>query len=174
VSRGVDRKDTPVPVAEYRYRHEAEFAAGFLSDAGIPYRLQIDDAGGADLGLSLLRPAVLWVREADAEEARELIAWEDGSDSPSEAGPERRSLEAGSERSEPGDEGLSLMERGVSAGLSTALLAGAPLVPPGGYRGSLVALCVIGGLACLGAALAGRAPGLLRDVLRALAGSPPR
>lgn len=171
---GVDRKDTPVPVAEYRYRHEAEFAAGFLSDAGIPYRLQIDDAGGADLGLSLLRPAVLWVREVDVQEARELIAWEDGSDSLAEGGLERRSLEARSERLESGGKGLSLTERGVSAGLSTALLAGAPLVPPGEYRGSLVALCVVGGLACLGAALAGRAPGLLGGVLRALAGSPPR
>ncbi len=28
-------------------------AAGFLSDAGIPYRLQTDDAGGAGLGLSM-------------------------------------------------------------------------------------------------------------------------
>lgn len=61
-----------VPIAEFRYRHEAEFAAGFLADAGIPFRLQVDDAGG-DLGLTLGRPAVLWVRAADEEHAREVL-----------------------------------------------------------------------------------------------------
>ncbi len=62
-----------VPVAEFLYRHEAEFAAGFLQSAGIPYRLQVDDAGGADAGVTIARPAVLWVRAADAEEAREIL-----------------------------------------------------------------------------------------------------
>jgi len=62
-----------VAVAEYLYRHEAEFAAGFLRDAGIPFRLQIDDAGGADAGVTIARPAVLWVRAEDAEEARDLL-----------------------------------------------------------------------------------------------------
>lgn len=70
----IDRKLQEAAVGEFRYRHEAEFAAGILRDAGIPYRLQIDDAGGADLGLLHLRPAVLWVRAMDAEAARELIA----------------------------------------------------------------------------------------------------
>jgi len=68
----IDRKLDQVSVGEYRYRHEAEFAAGFLADAGIPYRLQIDDAGG-DLGLTLGRPAIIWVRTEDAERAREAL-----------------------------------------------------------------------------------------------------
>jgi hypothetical protein len=60
-------------LARFRYRHEAELAAGFLEDAGIPYRLQIDDAGGVDFGTTFSRPPVLWVRAADLDEARELI-----------------------------------------------------------------------------------------------------
>jgi len=62
-----------VIVARFRYRHEAELAAGFLDDAGIPYRLQIDDAGGVDFGATFTRPPVLWVREEDAAEAREVL-----------------------------------------------------------------------------------------------------
>lgn len=63
-----------VAIAEYHYRHEAEFAAGFLRGAGIPFRLQIDDAGGADAGVTIGRPAVLWVRADDEEEARSILA----------------------------------------------------------------------------------------------------
>lgn len=62
-----------VRIAEYLYRHEAEFAAGFLRDAGIPFRLQIDDAGGADAGVTIARPAAIWVRAEDEEEARLLL-----------------------------------------------------------------------------------------------------
>ena len=68
----IDKKLEQVAVGEFTYRHEAEFAAGFLADAGIPYRLQIDDAGG-DLGLTLGRPAVLWVLAVDAARAREVL-----------------------------------------------------------------------------------------------------
>ena len=68
-----------VPIAEYHYRHEAEFAAGFLRGAGIPYRLQIDDAGGADAGVTIGRPAVLWVRAEDEEEARAILELDDSS-----------------------------------------------------------------------------------------------
>ena len=60
-------------VARFRYRHEAELAAGFLMDAGIAYRLQIDDAGGVDFGATFTRPPVLWVREDDEAVARELL-----------------------------------------------------------------------------------------------------
>ena len=77
MTRQVDLKVQPVRVGEYRYRHEAELAAGILDSAGIPYRIQFDDAGGADLGLSMLHPAVLWVRAIDVEAARELIAWDE-------------------------------------------------------------------------------------------------
>ena len=68
----IDKKLEQVAVAEFTYRHEAEFAAGFLADAGIPYRLQIDDAGG-DLGLTLGRPALIWVRAVDLERARDVL-----------------------------------------------------------------------------------------------------
>ena len=34
-----------VLIAEYVYRHEAEFSSGFLADAGIPFRVEADDAG---------------------------------------------------------------------------------------------------------------------------------
>jgi len=68
----IDKKLQQVAVGEYTYRHEAEFAAGFLADAGIPFRLQVDDAGG-DLGLTLGRPAIVWVRAVDADRAREVL-----------------------------------------------------------------------------------------------------
>jgi hypothetical protein len=77
VNERIDRKLDEVSVAEFRYRHEAELAAGFLDDAGIPYRLQIDDAGG-DLGLTLGRPAIIWVRTADAERARDALDTDSG------------------------------------------------------------------------------------------------
>jgi hypothetical protein len=69
----VSDQDREVVVARFRYRHEAELAAGFLRDGGIPYRLQIDDAGGVDFGTTFSRPPVLWVRAADLDEARELL-----------------------------------------------------------------------------------------------------
>jgi hypothetical protein len=72
VTPRIDRKLDQVAVAEFTYRHEAEFAAGFLEDAGIPYRLQIDDAGG-DLGLTLGRSAIVWVRAIDFERARDVL-----------------------------------------------------------------------------------------------------
>ena len=82
MSGRIDKKLEQVAVAEFTYRHEAEFAAGFLADAGIPYRLQVDDAGG-DLGLTLGRPAIIWVLAVDAERAREILdldAGDEGSD----------------------------------------------------------------------------------------------
>jgi len=85
MSGRVDKKLEQVAVAEFTYRHEAEFAAGFLTDAGIPHRLQIDDAGG-DLGLTLGRPAIIWVLAADAERAREVLDLEaDGEEVEDEA-----------------------------------------------------------------------------------------
>ena len=43
MSERTDQKLREVAVAWYAFRHEAEFAAGFLDDAGIPYRMQVDD-----------------------------------------------------------------------------------------------------------------------------------
>ena len=75
ISRSDDAADDRphVAIAEYLYRHEAEFAAGFLRAARIPFRLQIDDAGGADAGVTIARPAVIWVRAEDEEEARTIL-----------------------------------------------------------------------------------------------------
>ena len=87
MSDRIDKKLEQVAVGEYAYRHEAEFAAGFLADAGIPYRLQIDDAGG-DLGLTVGRRAVLWVLAIDAERAREVLELgsDDGGEEEEEVG----------------------------------------------------------------------------------------
>ena len=68
-----DREDTKlreVAVASYGYRHEAEFAAGFLEDAGIPYRLQIDDPA---LGISMSTSAKIWVAAMDERRARAVL-----------------------------------------------------------------------------------------------------
>jgi hypothetical protein len=65
-----DRKLQQVPVGSYTYRHEAEFAAGFLKSAGIPYRLQIDDPA---LGLSASESATLWVHAMDERRARAVL-----------------------------------------------------------------------------------------------------
>lgn len=65
--------DRAVVVARYGRRYEAEFARGFLEDAGIPAVVAADDAGGADLGLSMARSVPLLVRAEDAERAREVL-----------------------------------------------------------------------------------------------------
>jgi hypothetical protein len=169
LSKEVDRKLQHVPIAEFQYRHEAELAAGFLSDAGIPFRLQSDDAGGADLGLSMLRPSVLWVRALDVEAARELVALEElGSEPPVRpSAPVRGKPTASTGR-------LSALERAVAGGLAVALLAVAPSLPPSPLRTPLTVLCYVGGFALLGAAAVGRARGLLGGLIRMIAGSPPR
>ena len=71
-----DREDTKlreVVVATYGYRHEAEFAAGFLDDAGIPYRLQIDDPA---LGITMSTSAKIWVAAMDERRARAVLEQE--------------------------------------------------------------------------------------------------
>lgn len=62
-----------VIVAKYHRRHEAEFARGFLEDAGIPVVMVADDAGGADLGLSFVRSVPLLVRPEDVDRARTIL-----------------------------------------------------------------------------------------------------
>lgn len=66
----VDRKLQTVVLARYQYRHEAEFAAGFLDEAGIPYRLQIDDPA---MGMTVGTPATLWVRGMDVRAALDTL-----------------------------------------------------------------------------------------------------
>lgn len=60
-------------VARFNRRHEAETAQGYLADAGIESMISADDAGGADLGLSLTRLAKLLVRFEDEERARQVL-----------------------------------------------------------------------------------------------------
>jgi len=71
-------------VARFNRRHEAETAQGFLNDAGIESMISADDAGGADLGLSLTSVAKLLVRSEDEARAREVLVdagvIEDGDD----------------------------------------------------------------------------------------------
>jgi hypothetical protein len=66
----VDKKLQTVILARYQYRHEAEFAAGFLDEAGIPYRLQIDDPA---MGMTIGTPATLWVRGMDVRAALDTL-----------------------------------------------------------------------------------------------------
>lgn len=70
-----DRKLEHVAVARFTYRHEAEFAAGFLDDARIPYRLQIDDPA---LGMPLSGSVTLWVTAMDEKRARHVLEMEGG------------------------------------------------------------------------------------------------
>ena len=166
----VERKLREVKIAEYRYRHEAEFAAGFLEEAGIPYRLQIDDAGGADLGLSMLRPSVLWVRAVDAEVARDLVGLDRDEEEPEppRLEPEKVRMPARE------DSRLRGFERVVSAGLGGTMLGLAPNLPPMPYRFTVVAAVGVLGILMLGAAVLGRAGGRLGGLIQMLSGSPPR
>lgn len=59
-------------VARFSFRHEAEFAKGYLDDAGIESILVVDDAGG-NLGLALENEAALVVRTDDLTRAREVL-----------------------------------------------------------------------------------------------------
>lgn len=173
MSQKVDRKLEAVRIAEYRYRHEAEFAAGFLEDAGIPYRLQLDDAGGADLGLSMLHPSAIWVRSVDAGIARELLSLEaDGPDTvpepaKAEPPPVHRT------QAEGGRPGLSSQERWISAALSVAFLSAVPYLPYGPYRPLFGSLCLAAGVAFFAATALGRAPRPLERIVRLLSGSHP-
>ena len=170
MSNRVERKLQHVAIGEYRYRHEAEMAAGFLSDAGIPYRLQTDDAGGAGLGLSMLRPCILWVRAVDAKEALELVTPEE-----LESDPEPVGLTYPVQRAHATLEGpLGVRERVVAGALALTLLATAARLPPAPLQPTWVALCYVGGLALLGVAAVGRAPGSIGRLLSMLSGVPPR
>jgi len=168
-----DRKLTQIPVARFSYRHEAEFAAGFLDEAGIPYRLQFDDPA---LGLSVGVTATLWVLGFDEARAREVLhlgrqeaveafadaeAWDD------EAG----SAVPSAERSRAAAGPLGLRERGLL--LLGAGACGAGLFLPGASHPIVGAALLACGLLLAVAGIAGRAPDVLRRVLRALTGEAP-
>ncbi len=180
IPRSDDRADDRphVAIAEYLYRHEAEFAAGFLRDAEIPFRLQIDDAGGADAGVTIARPARIWVRAEDEEEARIILDLDTSTAAiarkPGEGSgpfPPR----GGTQREGPAFEPLCQAER-ILAGVLALVLFG--LATYGG-EGALPWVSVWEALA-LGFALAfglsavsGKTLGPIRAILRALSGNLP-
>lgn len=59
-----------IVIARFTYRHEAEFAGGFLSDAGIPNSVLVDDHGGH---VTLNNSSQVLVAVPDAERAREVL-----------------------------------------------------------------------------------------------------
>jgi len=67
----VARRDDSVEIARYRFRHEAEMAAGRLVDAGIPAVVAGDDIGGMYPGIMSIGVRV--ARENE-ERARELLS----------------------------------------------------------------------------------------------------
>ncbi|MEX2466500.1 MAG: hypothetical protein WD995_06290 [Gemmatimonadota bacterium] len=170
-----------VPIAEYLYRHEAEFAAGFLRDAGIPFRLQIDDAGGADAGVTIARPAVLWVRAEHEEEARAILDLDDSSASVARSPATHDADEAGP----PGDasptpshiafEPLCRAERLLAGILALALFGlaasgGEGAVPwVGVWESIALGLALALGLS----AVSGQTVGPIKAILRTLSGTLP-
>ena len=48
-------------------------AHGYLESAGVNSILQIDDAGGMDVGLTFVNPARIVVRVEDEERARQVL-----------------------------------------------------------------------------------------------------
>jgi hypothetical protein len=173
-------------VAEYSYRHQAEFAAGLLEDARIPFRLQIDDAGGADVGVTIGRPAVLWVRAEDVHRAREVLEpAPDGPASPDEqasphepASPDERAgtgagggRHAGPAGDRSGRARLSAVERTLGIVLGVALVGVGVTLGDGGAAGR--ATCSLLGAVLIASGAAGRTVGPIRAALRALSGGLP-
>ena len=156
-----------VPIAEYSYRHEAEFAAGFLEDAGIPFRLQTDDAGGADSFMTISRPARLWVRSEDVEEARDVLDIDDASGSG--AAVARRSPA----RPDPSGTALVARERLLAGTLGSAVLAVALGVTPLTLSPALTLVIFVLALVLAIAAVFARTWRPFRLALRMLSGHVP-
>lgn len=157
-------KQRDVPIAEYPYRHEAEFAAGFLENAGIPFRLQTDDAGGADSFMTIARPARLWVRPEDVEEARDLLEIDDVEVSPPAVA---RRL---SGNPNPSGTALVARERLLAGTLGgVALVLGLGLTPLALSPVLTLASLVLSPVLCI-AAVFGRTLSPVRLALRVLSG----
>jgi hypothetical protein len=60
-------------IATFTYRHEAEYAQGFLKDAGIDSLLLTDDAGGLHPGVGFSTSARIAVPAEDVEEAKQVL-----------------------------------------------------------------------------------------------------
>lgn len=194
-----DRKLRQVAIASYNYRHEAEFAAGFLQEAGIPYRLQIDDP---TLGLSVTDAATIWVAAMDEGRARRVLetdhpagaeddeswadeeAWRTGDAAEPEKDADERAMRERDVWTSLEDRDESAVGRRVKPDLTlrqriVALLSsvgvGATLAfesirdAPTAVAVGVVALAAFLALV----ALRGQAPGALRGILGALSGDAP-
>jgi hypothetical protein len=178
---GAERVPT-VAVAAYGFRHEAEFAAGFLDDAGIPYRLQIDDPA---MGMS---SAVIWVREIDEAKARALLEVQEGETVTLTAKAESsgRGMKSSAQhrpavRSDsPNGTGvisdfwprLSWRARGLALFAGVTAAAAVQLIDlPTASMGPRIAVTLAAFLG--GIALLGRAPRSVGSVLQALTGDAP-
>lgn len=191
MGRHSERRLQEVIVARYSWRHEAEFAAGFLDDAGIPYRLQIDDPS---LGISVSAAATLRVLHRDEAKARDVLDINDQHAprlsrprSANHPAPRRTARPPSADpgaaivaeyapvRLEPGGRASSLPFRAralsVLAGMGIAGLGRAVFaqwsIPA--LETSAAAVAVV--LILVG--IVGWAPRALRDLLRALSGSAP-
>lgn len=60
-------------IANYPSHHEAELAAGFLRDAGIPAITRSDDAGGWEPGLTFVGSVRVMVGPDDWDQALEIL-----------------------------------------------------------------------------------------------------
>ena len=143
-----DRKLREVAVGRYGYRHEAEFAAGFLDDAGIPYRLQVDDPA---MGMTLSASAIVWVHAMDAERARDVL--ETGGEAPGAPDGEEEEHEEAERNAEENERGAQRPPLPAPRDAPTRAR------PPLAARPRLLALAV--GLALLSVAVLGVLPGIL-------------
>jgi hypothetical protein len=194
----VDKKLQTVVLARYQYRHEAEFAAGFLDEAGIPYRLQIDDPA---LGMTVGTPATLWVRGMDvraaldtlnvrelpshrvAAEAAETAETAEAAEPPDtgEAADGAVTAHAAEITSATGYGRSTLRHRAASERLSTlermvalsmfVVVGGTAYLASAGAVWGVVAVALAAPLGLVG--LLGRAPSAIRRFLRAISGSAP-
>lgn len=190
MSERLDRKLTEVVVARYSWRHEAEFAAGFLEDADIWHRLQVDDPGlGVSLGGGGAQISVLGMDEARAREVLEI----DGH-TPRLSGLTRSANHPTPERTRPSvppratgslvseeprlgvvevDEVLPARERllSVLAAIGVAALGQRFFAESGSYAVQALLAAVVILLIFVG--LIGRAPGFLKKLLGAISGNAP-
>jgi hypothetical protein len=176
MSRRTDQKLQEVVVGRYAYRHEAEFAAGFLRDAGIPHRLQIDDPS---LGIMLSTSAVLRVLAMDERRAREALE-----DTPVRSIDASKSVEVprrieptavrsgrrragGGGSGRPSSNGRLVGRERLLAGVGGLGLLGLAV---SSSAGAVAAVGLVAGSGLSLAALLGRAPGPIKRLLAALGG----
>jgi hypothetical protein len=185
MNKRVSERLQTVAVAHYGFRHEAEFAAGFLDDAGIPFHLQMDDPA---IGMS---SATLWVRDIDVTKVKDILEVEGGGSvrltakaEPSGSKMQRPSRPVPAAQDATRSPAvrfyfwfcfwprLGWRGRGLAliAGVAANTIAQLMEVPAGsmGLRVAVTLAVFFGGIAVLG-----RAPRFVSSVLRALSGDTP-